>query len=335
MIHGKLDRYRLKKLLEIFAILIVVVICVVIYSLLKDVLKYGGNFEIFLIFFLGLFSWMIAIVFRRETLLRINEQTVLSITLSFFYIFLIQYYSSVVIKIILIAVLAILLLAGAIVPVFNYKLGIGVWLLIFFYGVSVLTGSRVLMDIMALSPFVIPAITILIITFTKYRLSTTQKNLFYGWFLFMIILVSLSQIKLELMGSFFIPYWDNYEVLFTELIEVFLLGMLFVYLNVNFMHLVMFLGNYRSRYVDGVHSVYEEGENVFRESKTKNNSSGTIDEYFSNYQLSPIQSLLIILIQGGVFVLNYYFKFIQDHLLITISIIFVPLFISKLYPYKV
>lgn len=159
----------------------------------------------------------------------------------------------------------------------------------------------------------VPTIGVIYSSFTKNQLSNRRKLVFYLWFLIIDIFLIASYF---IRGSLY-SFIFGQEVGKISLIDSFFTGASFLYLSCNiwcFFLLFPMSRGARSFRMDPVKLTIQE---VVR------NARPVIDKY-SNEQVKPLHSLILIIFQGGFLVLNYLYKFIPDTLVVSLFITIIP-----------
>jgi len=217
------------------------------------------SFENFFTIFFVLFPVSFFVVFAKDFLIKINELVLLSFTLIFWYVFLINFNPN----------LFLILL------------------------------------------FLLPTIGVLFLVFSKFELSNYWKLIFYLWFLTIDIFLILSySIHGNLLSFIFMEGVSG-----ISLIESFLTGMIFLHLFCNLL-CFFFLFN-----VGGKDFKLQSFSKTIKE--VTQNAQFIFNKY-SLKQSKLLHSLIIIILQGGFLVFNYFYSFVPDFLLISIFIFISP-----------
>jgi len=151
----------------------------------------------------------------------------------------------------------------------------------------------------------IPSIATLIISFINRKLGFFWKLFFYNWFLLLIIFFGIFYFSFGNLSFFFIK--ENIKNL--SVIGVMATGMAFLYLIANSFYFFELFP------IPGKHQSFRERIEMWKE------HTRLLTSKYTDYQLKPAYSFLLILFQGGILVLNYFFKFVSEDLIISIAIL--------------
>jgi signal transduction histidine kinase len=214
-------------------------------------------------FFFIIFSISFGAISQKEILPEINEQTIISFTLVFWYIYILYFHPSLS--------------------------GFWTWLAL------------------------IPSSGVLIICFINARLGFFWKLFFYTWFLLIIVFLSIFYFSFGNLSFFFNQ--ENIKTL--SPLDVFSTGMAFLYLVANIWYIFELIP---------ISGKYQTIGDRIREWKEY---TKLLTGKYSDYQLRPVHTGLIITFQGGILFLNYFLKFLPDDLITSISILLIPQLISS------
>ncbi len=154
----------------------------------------------------------------------------------------------------------------------------------------------------------------LVMAFIDHVVGPALTLVFYVWFLVMIVFLGLAQFPVWNLALFF----DQLGPSPTGLMDVLLTGMLFSYIATNAIFVVVLIP-----YPWSEDQAFEE-----RWEEVKDHAK-TLIKKFSHDQLKPKESSLIILVLGGLLMLNLCLELIPDHLAINTLIVIVPQIISR------
>ncbi|MEM2918582.1 MAG: hypothetical protein QXY62_03690 [Candidatus Altiarchaeota archaeon] len=156
----------------------------------------------------------------------------------------------------------------------------------------------------------IPTIVAIVISFINWELKFFWKLLLYIWFLIIILFLFLAQFSFGSISFFYKQ--KGFEAL--SYFDTLVSGMVFFILTTNFFYLIQVIP-------------YGQGSSFKENLERSREHVKLLVEKFSDYQLNPFHSLLIISFFGGFLAINFYLKLIEDFLLINILIV-VPQLIS-------
>ena len=173
---------------------------------------------------------------------------------------------------------------------------------------------------------IIPTIGALIIAFTNIHIKFWGRIFFYSWFLAIIVFLIIFQFSSGILSFLFSSLVDG-QLPMTQLanlapFNIFTHGMTFLYLAANAWYLYELI------------PIPGKSQSIQDRIRQWQAHLKLLSGKYSNYQLKSIHSLLIILIQGGSLILNYYFKLIPNSLFINTWILVAP-FLFKDRPLKV
>ena len=160
----------------------------------------------------------------------------------------------------------------------------------------------------------LPTIGVIFLAFSNFKIKDHWKIVFYLWFLVMDAFLILFYFFYGDLSSLVLVR----EIDSISLFNSFLAGMAFLHLSSHFLcfaSLIRLSTEYNNRFV------FEPIKKTIKD--TVRNSRFIIDKY-SSKQAKILHSFLLVLLQGGFLILNYFYSFIPEFLLISIFVIVVP-----------
>ncbi len=153
--------------------------------------------------------------------------------------------------------------------------------------------------------FLIPSLAAVVIAFIKIKLNFWGKLMFYTWFLVIVLSLGLFRFSFSHLSLFF----DSYHVPWIGTIDCLLTGMAFLYLVVN------------ATYIWELIPI--PGKNQSWESRMKewHELTNLMTQRCEDQQPTHLQTILIIVLQGGGLFLDYIFHFIPAGVLINVLIL--------------
>jgi hypothetical protein len=208
-------------------------------------------------------AWFVSLVciygwaFRREILRGVNEETLFSCTLVFWYVMLV-----------------------------NVESWGGYWYFVFLFAS-------------------IPSSFALVNPFIKEKQGYKMKLLLYSWYLIIVIVLLYSQFSFgdsPVLNNDFVPEGKT-------ALDMLLTGMVSLYLGVN------------------VFYVFSLIRDDYKNPEEKKNYEKLLVSKYLDYELTRKQSLILLLIEAGLLIGNYYLKIVSDYLLVN----FILLFMSQIF----
>lgn len=196
-----------------------------------------------------------------------------------------------------------------ILPVLNegtlLVLSIALWYVFFAYYPS-FTGTTTLLICLILIPMTMGT---LLLAFTNYVVGPELIVVLYTWFLVMVVSLGLAQFPIWSLSLFFNRLGPSP----LGFLDVLLTGMVSAYIVINATYILALVPIPWHRRQDFT----ERWREVRVHAKI-------LIQKYSDHQLEPRESLLIILILGGLLFTNSFLKLIPDHLAVNTLIVIVP-----------
>jgi hypothetical protein len=201
-------------------------------------------------------------------------------------------------------------------PIISEKLVL-FYTLIFWYAFFSFVYKSTYFHNILLSIFLVPTIGTILIAFIKQKLNFTLKLCFYSWFVCVVLLMGVFQFSYGNIVIFFKEkgiYWLNsWDSIFA--------GMAFFYIVANVAYLYQLIP------IPAKHQSMKSRMEQWHEFTTF-----TVNRYEDD-QLTYIQALLIIVIQGGLLFLNYQYHLLDPNLVINLMILAPIALLLKDYAY--
>ena len=153
--------------------------------------------------------------------------------------------------------------------------------------------------------FFFPTTATLFIAFSRTDLSIPWHVFFYVWFLVAVIVIGALQFPFRNL-SFFVKdgfYW-------IAIPDLVFSGMAFTYLAVNLSHVWELMPVTRSKTQSWTERKLEIKQYI-----------GLLNERYGKYQLTRQQVMLLLVCQGGILLVNYFYPFISKTLLVNAFVI--------------
>ncbi len=153
----------------------------------------------------------------------------------------------------------------------------------------------------------------LVMAFTKIRIGFRLRAIFYIWFMLTAFVIGASQFW---FGNLSII--TNSEVSASaDPFSAFTAGMVFLYIFTYFMYLLEVIP-FPGKYQTIKERITQWQEHI-----------ALLSNKYSDYQMKTGHALLIIILQGGALILNYFLQLVPNYLLINISVLLVTYFVTS------
>jgi len=141
-----------------------------------------------------------------------------------------------------------------------------------------------------------------ILTFTKIRVGFFASVFFYGWFLFVLFFLGITQVWYILEDASAISPTD-----------AFLLGMLFFYLIAHYLYIYLIIS-----------IPFPWPWTFSRDLRSWKKDVQFFANKYSNHQISLPVALLVVIIEGGALLLNHIYNFVPFYFLILVFLVIIP-----------
>lgn len=194
--------------------------------------------------------------------------------------------------------------------------------------------------------FFILSLVIIIFSFTKKKFNKTLKLFSYFLYLFFILFLGFFYLRFSYLKSIFIKPVEAFN--FFNISETFLTGMTVAFLATNLILLYCMLPifiyikyinsdlkkkkmlNNNLRYLPSTNKSFSDDiKEIDRETFVE--YAEKIENSFTDDGIYWGKLILIILVEGGVFLLNTLFKLMPDYIIINVFILFMPFFIERVH----
>jgi len=182
--------------------------------------------------------------------------------------------------------------------------------LVFWYlCASYFTGTPRQNTLMAIAA--LPTLITLVIAFTIREWHFVVRLSCYIWFLCLMLAISCFQVH---FGNMSFIWSDRFSP--PAPFSLFLTGMAFTYLTASVFYIFILIPFTQK------HQTFAQRMVIWRK------DAHLMASYFSDYQLSASQALSILVFQGGLYVLNYFFRWVSVPVMMNLTLIVLPYFFA-------
>jgi hypothetical protein len=163
----------------------------------------------------------------------------------------------------------------------------------------------------------LPTLGTLVIAFTIRDWSFPVRLSCYVWFLVLTVAIGCFQVR---FGNMSFIWTDKYSP--PKAFSLFLTGMAFAYLAANLFYIYILIP------IADKHQTHEQRMVVWRE------DANLMASRFADYQMTVSEAFAIIALQGGLYILNYWFRWVSTGVMMNLSIIGLALLFQLLFRFR-
>lgn len=160
--------------------------------------------------------------------------------------------------------------------------------------------------------FLVPSLATVFIAFIKLKLNFWWKLFFYTWFLIIVVSLGLFRFSFNHLALFF----DSQHAPWIESIDCILTGMAFLYLIVN------------ATYIWELIPIPGKNQSMQSRMKEWHELTNLMTQRCDDQQPTHLQTVLIIVLQGGGLFLTYQYHLVPGGLLVNVLLL-LPVFLSS------